>query len=623
MNESSENSNISGANDLETLDYLRGVKSSTCLLLPTTPSPTPLELDFKHPLSEEMSDRPFLTLNDDPNMVNIQTDASAGDSSSSGDSSSVVQDPVSAQLINNISMLDYQTLSKNGDLIMGQVEDCKLNGNHIVNNRKLPNFVNWNWNIIRKVLLWIVCSCLIACLAAIIALVVTIPKECNPDLPWYQGKVFYEVFPASFKDSNHDGTGDLKGLIKKLDYIQDLGVSAIRLNYIYQAHKYPDKYYNITSLLEIDRSVGVRKDFRDLVAAVHSRNMSLLLDLPVVSLAKPISSMDNFTQTVLISNETVTSYVDSTSAAIIFWVKEGVDGFYLKDLDQFVDDTNFGRSLRLWKQIIGNDKILIASESTLEKAQGDSLNVLLSRIDLIDIHLNLNAGIRSLKNHIDNVIGGILWNKPHYPWVHWNIGSIHTERISMKNVNNTLVLTALEFILPGTVSIFYGDEIGLGGIPTDKIEGDFHEHKDVHNIVQMSFSDNEKSPGGGILPWIQKSELEPKYHYLEVIKKLIEVRLNTPTIYLRAIYKEGNIQKNMEIRKTEENLVVIERWFPRRNTHVFVGNLGNHSICTDLSAMFYGGTVVAGTNSSLIGQILYFDKVTFPPNSALILKLEK
>lgn len=67
MNESSENS---GTNELEALDYLRGVKSSTCLLLPTTPSPTPL--DFKHPLSEEMSDRPFLALNDDPNMVNVQ-----------------------------------------------------------------------------------------------------------------------------------------------------------------------------------------------------------------------------------------------------------------------------------------------------------------------------------------------------------------------------------------------------------------------------------------------------------------------------------------------------------------------------------------------------------------------
>lgn len=55
------------------------------------------------------------------------TDASAGDSSSSGDSNSVVQDPVSAQLINNISMLDYQTLSKNADLIMDPVSVSNFN----------------------------------------------------------------------------------------------------------------------------------------------------------------------------------------------------------------------------------------------------------------------------------------------------------------------------------------------------------------------------------------------------------------------------------------------------------------------------------------------------------------
>ncbi|XP_021182305.3 amino acid transporter heavy chain SLC3A1 [Helicoverpa armigera] len=616
MNESPEISNVSGGNDLETLDYLRGVKSSTCLLLPTTPSPTPL--DFKHPLSEEMSDRPFLTLNDDPNMVNLQTDASAGDSSSSGDSSSVVQDPVSAQLINNISMLDYQTLSKNGDLIMGQTEDCKLNGNHNVSGRKLPNFVNWNWSVIRKVLLWIVLSGLIACLGAIIGMVVTIPKECNPDLPWYQGKVFYEVFPASFKDSNHDGTGDLKGLIKKLDYIQELGASAIRLNYIYQAQKYPDQYFNITSTVEIDRSLGVIKDFRDLINEVHNRNMSLVLDLPVVSMINS-DAMGNYTQAVLISNETVTNVVDPTYAALKFWASEKVDGFYLKDLENFVDDVSFGRTLQIWKQMIGSNKIFITSEAAYEKAKGDALNVLLSRIDLIDIHLDLNKGISGLKTRIDNVIKGPLWGKPHYPWVHWNIGSIHSERISTKHVNNTLVLTALELVLPGTVSIFYGDEIGLAGL--DDVEGDFHEHKDVSNIVSMSFS-NEK-PDPIILPWNSQSNRKPNYYFLDVIKMFTKVRLESPTIYLRSIYKEGNNQKNMEIRETEENLVVIERWYPRRNTCVFVGNLGSKSITTDLSTMFYGGTVLAGTNTSQIGQVLYFDKITFPPNSAIVLKLEK
>lgn len=62
MNELPEGNASNPSTDLETLDYLRGVKSSTCLLLPMTPSPTPL--DFKHPLSEEINEEPFLTLND-------------------------------------------------------------------------------------------------------------------------------------------------------------------------------------------------------------------------------------------------------------------------------------------------------------------------------------------------------------------------------------------------------------------------------------------------------------------------------------------------------------------------------------------------------------------------------
>lgn len=53
--------------------------------------------------------------------MDVLPDASGGDSCSSADSNSVVQDPVSAQLINNISMLDYQTLSKNTELVTGQV----------------------------------------------------------------------------------------------------------------------------------------------------------------------------------------------------------------------------------------------------------------------------------------------------------------------------------------------------------------------------------------------------------------------------------------------------------------------------------------------------------------------
>lgn len=507
---------------------------------------------------------------------------------------------------------------------MFQKEESKLNGSLSIKNRKLPGFVNWNWAVIRKVLLWVVISGLVACLASIIAMVVTIPKECNPDLPWYQGKIFYEVFPASFKDSNNDGFGDLKGLIKKLDYIQDIGVSAIRLNYIFEAYNYPDNYNNISSLLQIDRSVGILKDLQDLIGELHNRNMSIILDIPVTSMAVPVFT-DSTKQALIVANDTLISYLDATSAAITYWARsQHVDGFYLKNLENFVDETNFGRTLQIWKQIIGNGKILIANEKAYIKAKGDSLNVLLSRIDLIDVHLSLNNGTTSLKNHINEIISGNLWKKPHYPWVHWNIGNVNSERITSKHLNNTLALTVLEFALPGTISIFYGDEIGLGGLLENDIEKDFHEHKDVHNLVPMVFASKEKHDNNlGILPWNSKSVLKPKYYFLEVIKNLIKFRLNTPTLYLKAIYKGGNIQENMKIRKTKENLVVIERWYPRRNTCVFVGNLGNEPITTDLSSMFYGGTVVASTNMSLFGQTLYFDKVTFPPNSATILKMEK
>lgn len=134
-------------------------------------------------------------------------------------------------------------------------------------------------------MLWVVISGLVACLGAIIAMVATIPKSCNPDVPWYQGKVFYEIFPASFKDSNKDATGDLKGIIKQLDYLKALRVSAIRMNFIFQAHNYPDQYYNTTSLKDIDASIGVLDDFDKLVSAVHDSNMSVILDLPVWSIA--------------------------------------------------------------------------------------------------------------------------------------------------------------------------------------------------------------------------------------------------------------------------------------------------------------------------------------------------
>ena len=52
---------------------------------------------------------------------------------------------------------------------------------------------------------------------------------------WWKGKVAYQIYPKSFKDSNGDGVGDLKGITEKLDYLQDLGIDILWLSPIYKS----------------------------------------------------------------------------------------------------------------------------------------------------------------------------------------------------------------------------------------------------------------------------------------------------------------------------------------------------------------------------------------------------
>ena len=53
-------------------------------------------------------------------------------------------------------------------------------------------------------------------------------EECKMERKWWKEAVVYQIYPRSFKDSNGDGIGDLPGIIQKLDYLEDLGINAIR-----------------------------------------------------------------------------------------------------------------------------------------------------------------------------------------------------------------------------------------------------------------------------------------------------------------------------------------------------------------------------------------------------------
>ena len=95
---------------------------------------------------------------------------------------------------------------------------------------------------------------------------------------WYKDAIFYEVYVRGFFDSDADGNGDLRGLIDKLDYLQDLGVDCLWLMPIYSS-PLKDDGYDITDFRAIHPSIGVVADFEALTAAAHARGIRIIADL--------------------------------------------------------------------------------------------------------------------------------------------------------------------------------------------------------------------------------------------------------------------------------------------------------------------------------------------------------
>ena len=97
---------------------------------------------------------------------------------------------------------------------------------------------------------------------------------------WWKEAVFYQIYPRSFKDSNGDGIGDLKGIIEKLDYLKELGVDAIWCSPIYDSPN-DDNGYDIRNYNKIMEEFGTMKDFDKLLKEVHKRDMKLIMDLVI------------------------------------------------------------------------------------------------------------------------------------------------------------------------------------------------------------------------------------------------------------------------------------------------------------------------------------------------------
>ncbi len=101
-----------------------------------------------------------------------------------------------------------------------------------------------------------------------------------PDPLWYKDAVIYELHVKTFHDSDGDGIGDFRGLIEKLDYLQELGATAIWILPFYPSPMRDDGY-DIADYFDVNPNFGTLADFKAFLAAAHERGLRVITELVI------------------------------------------------------------------------------------------------------------------------------------------------------------------------------------------------------------------------------------------------------------------------------------------------------------------------------------------------------
>jgi glycosidase len=322
--------------------------------------------------------------------------------------------------------------------------------------------------------------------------------------------VIYHIFPDRFHRSikkfsdlcdwntkptyeNYFG-GDLSGIGEKVGYLIDLGIETVYLNPIFEAtsnHRYDTKNY-----YKIDRLLGNIHDFKRLLDTFHSNSVNLILDgvfnhcgtsfFAFQDLLK--KNINSFYKNwfivkkfpVKIAKEFYQSWNDHEKLVeynfknkllrrylldvAIFWTKKGIDGWRL-DAPERIPISFWRTFLKEIKSFNPDMKIIGEIWTRADKYFNvfDGVTNYLFRENVIDFvrgTITAEKFVKNFKNYYDSYPSNFLFNS-------WNILSSHdTPRIYSVlggNIEKIKLAITLQFVLPGSPVIYYGDEIGISG----------------------------------------------------------------------------------------------------------------------------------------------------------------
>ena len=344
--------------------------------------------------------------------------------------------------------------------------------------------------------------------------------------------IVYEVFIQSFRDSNGDGIGDLPGIISKLDYIQDLGATAIWITPFHPSPSYHK--YDVADYYQVHPDYGTMEDMEQLISEVHRRDMKIIMDLVInhtsdqhpwfvqssssatntyrdyyvwknyeevrdeINKKETTFDSDNLTQWHL-SGDGVTSYygffwkgmpdLNFDNPAVReevykigkFWLDKGIDGFRLDAAKHIYPDDQLDDTRMFWEEFTNRMRIVAPEVMIFGEVWADATTL-----------STLFKGLPSLFNfELSKAIpDAILSGDPEkFFTVYQNIiaaydaaGVEYQDAILISNhdmnrirstlggsLEKTKLAAAVLLTLPGTPFIYYGEEIGMLGQKPDEL----------------------------------------------------------------------------------------------------------------------------------------------------------
>ncbi len=209
----------------------------------------------------------------------------------------------------------------------------------------------------------------------------------------FKKSVVYQIYPKSFKDSNGDGLGDLKGVTEKLDYLQELGVDYIWLTPFYVSPQ-NDSGYDVADYENIDPAFGTMEDFEEMVAAARERNIDIMLDMVFNHTSsehawfkKAIAGEKKYRDYYILKKgkggKVPTNWVSKFGGSV--WEPvEGIDEFYLHLFDKTQPDLNW-ENKEVRKEIF--DVINFWIGKGIKGFRLDVINLISKPADWLDDHM--------------------------------------------------------------------------------------------------------------------------------------------------------------------------------------------------------------------------------------------